>query len=58
MKDRYNKEVVFVESQDLEFLKTYSCEVMTEEDLELAKHLKKAQSYNALNDFERNLQSH
>ena len=57
MKDRYNKDVVFVESQDLEFLKTYSCEVMTEEDLELAKHLKKAQSYNALNDFERNLQS-
>ena len=56
MKDRYNKEVVFIEKQNLGNLKTYSCEVMTKEDLELAKRIQKAKTYNDLNYFERSLQ--
>ena len=52
MKDRYNKDVTFVLRQDYGKLKSYGCEVMTEDDLKLAKKLKKVQMYNTIHEME------
>lgn len=52
MKDRYGKDVVFVKSQDVGHLKSYRCEVMTDEDLILAKRIKKANEYNYIKEVE------
>ena len=55
MKDRYNKDVTFVKKQDYGKLKSYSCEVMTQEDLDFARKLKRAEHYNYLQDLEKNI---
>lgn len=52
MKDRYNKNIVFVKSQDFGHMKSYKCQVMTDDDLKLAEQIKKATEYNHLKEME------
>lgn len=52
MKDRYDKNVVFVKSQDFGHLKSYKCQVMTVDDLKLAEQIKKANEYNYIKEME------
>ena len=52
MKDRYNKDVAFVKSQDIGHLKSYKCQVMTDEELKLAEQIKKVKEYNDIKEME------
>lgn len=55
MKDRYNKNIVFVKSQDFGHLKSYKCQVMTPEDLKLAEQIKKVNEYNYIKEMENSI---
>lgn len=55
MKDRYNKDITFVKKQDFGHLKSYACQVMSQDDLNFAKQLEKAEQYNYLQNMEKNI---
>ena len=55
MKDRYNKDITFVLKQNYGSLQSFSCEIMTEEDINFAHKLKKANMYNYIQDMENNI---